>query len=293
MSQLTAIRLLDADEPSTPLLEAVQDLAEGRPNQSTYQVDPTSFRQVPNSPFAYWVSENIRRLFKELPPFEIDGRTANVGLQTSDDFRFIRAVWECPKNNLNSIWKLLAKGGEYSTFYSDVHLMVIWGNNGEMVKSWVASRYNNWSKHVQNINFYFCPGLTWTEATTKELSARVIPEDCIFSTSGPGAFMMKSSIFPVIALFHSKITSLLIKIQLGLAAEGRKHYSVGIINRIPFPVLEENSKKILGDSAKFSWSLKRKTDTVNLTSHAFYAPALSPGQFDSRRKNSNPSRVLS
>ena len=70
MSQLTAIRLLDADEPAAPLLKAVQDLATGHPNESTYQVNPTSFRQVPNAPFAYWVSDNIRHIFTKMPSFD-------------------------------------------------------------------------------------------------------------------------------------------------------------------------------------------------------------------------------
>jgi hypothetical protein len=65
-------------------------------NPVVYAVDPVSFRQVPGSPFAYWVSDHIRRLFTELPPFEGEGRTVRVGLQTSDDFRFVRTWWEVP-----------------------------------------------------------------------------------------------------------------------------------------------------------------------------------------------------
>ena len=72
--------------------------------------------------------------------------------------------------------------------------------------------------------------------------------------------------------------------QQGLADAGRKNYEVGIINRLPFPLLDEGSKTTLGDSAQSAWSLKRSTDTANQTSHAFYAPALSPGQFGSLNK---------
>ena len=111
-----------------------------------YTVDPASFWQVPGSPFAYWVSERIRRLFTELPPFEGEGRMVRVGLQTSDDFRFVRAWWEIEPGKIldgaNGLdwreeptafqaccrrrtfegkrWVPFAKGGEYSPYYADL-----------------------------------------------------------------------------------------------------------------------------------------------------------------------------
>jgi len=42
---------------------------------------------VPGPPFAYWVSDNVRALFKELPPFESNGRIAKQGLATANDLR--------------------------------------------------------------------------------------------------------------------------------------------------------------------------------------------------------------
>ncbi len=57
-------------------------------------MDPAAFAQVPDSPFAYWVSEALQQKFRDLPPFESEGLEVKVGLQTSDDFRFVRAWWE-------------------------------------------------------------------------------------------------------------------------------------------------------------------------------------------------------
>src|SRR6266508_2451044 len=96
-SKMTALflRLLPYDDEASALAEAVKAVREGRTlNPVVHTVDPVSFRQVPGSPFAYWVSERIRRLFTELPPFESEGRTVKQGLATADDFRFVRAWWE-------------------------------------------------------------------------------------------------------------------------------------------------------------------------------------------------------
>ena len=73
-------RLLDQKDKAAALSEAVDAVREGHMrNAVVHAVDPASFRQVPGSPFAYWVSDRLRRLFTELPPFEAEGRTAKRG----------------------------------------------------------------------------------------------------------------------------------------------------------------------------------------------------------------------
>ena len=74
-------RLLSHEDKAAALSEAVAAVSEGHAlNPVAHAVNPASFRQVPGSPFAYWVSERIRRLFTELAPFEGEGRTVKQGL---------------------------------------------------------------------------------------------------------------------------------------------------------------------------------------------------------------------
>lgn len=69
--------------------DAVSAVREGREaNTAVHAVDPASFRQVPGSPFAYWVSERVRRLFTELLPFEVEGRWVRSRAHGSNDFRY-------------------------------------------------------------------------------------------------------------------------------------------------------------------------------------------------------------
>ena len=100
MKDTLFIRLLHHEDKGTALAERISALGEGRADGDVYAVDPESFRQVPNTPFCYWVSERIRRLFQELPPFESEGRTVKQGLATADDFRFVRAWWEVPAERI-------------------------------------------------------------------------------------------------------------------------------------------------------------------------------------------------
>jgi len=86
------VRLLAEENKGAVLERTVQSVRAGDPdNGLVYRVEPAAFGEIPGSPFAYWASERVRQLFRELPPFESEGRTARVGLQTGDDFRFVRA----------------------------------------------------------------------------------------------------------------------------------------------------------------------------------------------------------
>lgn len=120
-------RLLETDDKGTALHQAIQQLAQKQPNSNTFAVEPESFQQVPGATFAYWVSEKLLKLFTDLFLFESSRRSVLVGLQTSDDFRFIRTFWECesPDGKPQTFFPL-AKGGGFSKFYSDIYLAVNW-----------------------------------------------------------------------------------------------------------------------------------------------------------------------
>jgi len=67
------LRVLDADDKGAALRAAIAD-SEVTQSKQRFEVDVTSFGAVPRSPFAYWISERLRRLFVELPSFEVSGR---------------------------------------------------------------------------------------------------------------------------------------------------------------------------------------------------------------------------
>ena len=79
------------------------------------------------------MSPSIRRLFTDLPQLEGSAAEARQGLATGDDFRFVRTFWEVDPMRIARTadetregrrWSPFAKGGEYSPYWSDVHLVV-------------------------------------------------------------------------------------------------------------------------------------------------------------------------
>src|ERR1700676_5638967 len=102
------IRLLNSDDKATDLRAAIRGISS---KAQIFDVGLESLRSIPGSPFAYWVSESLRRLFSSLPQFESGDRIARKGLTTSDDARYVRCWWEPELKSVDERWATYAKGG--------------------------------------------------------------------------------------------------------------------------------------------------------------------------------------
>ena len=256
----TFLRLLKAEDKEAALREAVGAVRSGGAGQDTvFSLEPGKFSQVPNSPFAYWVDDEIRELFTKFPPFESEGRTVRVGLQTGDDFRFVRAWWEVPaerrldagngpdwradlpafqawcrkSTHEGRYWAPFAKGGEYSPYYADIHLVVNWKDEGEEMKAFSGSV-------IRNESFYFRPGVTWSYRTHR-LCLQELPASTVISVRGSGAYLPRFSDFPIILAYGNTMTAdSLIKIAMGRG--GHPQFDQGDLKTLP--ILNRNISDI-------------------------------------------------
>ncbi len=287
MTDTIFFRLLDGVNRPSRLSGAIEELREGGETTDTYLAEPTSLRYVPGSPFAYWVSEGVRHKFAKLSPLGSDKRAVKQGLATADDFRFVRTQWEVKPQSIawdaegtarGNRWVAFAKGGEYSPYYSDVHLLVNWERNGEEIKGNRDTkgnvRSNVWMLRETESSYFFRPGLTWPRRTTSGISIRVLPAGCIFADKGPAAFSTSTNPLVLLALMNSRIFSALVALHMGAAHTAARSYEVGVIQRTPVPELPGNEAERLAALALRCVEIKRGFDTANETSHAFHLPAL-------------------
>ncbi len=204
--------------------------------------------------------------------------TAKQGLATADDFRFVRAWWEVDPETIGYSpedtrkgrgWVHFAKGGAFSPFYADVHLVVDWWENGQALRDFSNA-------YIRNKLWYFRPGLTWPNSTTSDLSVRVFPMACIFGHMGPSLFAWQDDglALSLLALLNSRAYMLLLGFSLGLATAGRRHYEVGLLQRTPIPHLGEEAREDLAALGKQGFHLQREADRADETTHVFTLPAL-------------------
>lgn len=270
MPETIFLRLLETEDKAAGLL-ALARQADSR----AYEVDTATFSGVPGSPFAYWVSSSIRGVFENTPAFGSDGRSIKQGLATADDFRFLRARFESHPRSLGSAWVEFSKGGKFSRYYSDIPLVLEWRDYGAILKAKVIAEHGHAGKRIYNEEYYFRPGLTWPRRTDG-LSFRVLPEGCIFGDKGPAAFVANDhpeALLALCSVVNSAPFSALVSLQLA-RTELAQSYEVGLIQQTPVPDLSPDDEALLAGLALTSWSLKRRLDTVNETSHALLLPAL-------------------
>ena len=270
------VRMLKDTDRANGLAEACASALAGDTDPRIFVVSPSDFEAIPGSPVAYWMSPSVRRLFGEYPSLEGHGAVVRQGLATGDDFRFVRAFWEVDPRRVGRTesevqlakrWVPFAKGGEYSPYWADVHLVVDWENNGERIRGYQGSR-------PQNVQHYFKPGLTWSLRTASAFSPRVLPAGCIFSNKGN--VVLSDEPLSLLPWLSSRAGHALLAVQMPAADEttsggASKSYEVGIVGRVPWP----EDVGIVSAAFGRAMALRRRAADQRLeTSRTFVAPSL-------------------
>ncbi|WP_345791765.1 hypothetical protein AAG895_09420 [Thauera sp. JM12B12] len=272
------IRAIEApvSEKASLLREAIRGASPAR-----FEASITTFGQIPRAPFAYWVSERVRHLFSDLASFASSGRTVKQGLATADDFRFLRLWSEVDPRGASERWFAFAKGGRLSPFYADLYLVVNWARNGLEIQNNLNERggvrSNVWMLRDTATNYFLRRGLTYPARPHSAGWFAAVPAGCLFGHNGPMAFVERGCELAWLALLNSRVFHFLVQLMMsrGHAGSGQTlTYEVGMIAATPIPLLNPGAANELAERALRSWSLKRRLDTSNETSHAFLLPAL-------------------
>jgi hypothetical protein len=302
-SRTMFLRLLEYSNKQEALSLTLQQLNSEISTSDAYCVDCQSFCQIPGTPFAYWISNHSRRLFQSMPRFQSEGRFVKQGLASGDDFRFVRLWWEVPANKIvtaplgaspeayrqqtfdDKDWVPFAKGGSYSPFYIDPHLLIRWSNNGQEIRDYVDCTTGKELSRYRGSDQYFKAGLTWPARPHRRGAFSHVPDGLIFSTTGTMVFLPREQHWAVCALLNSDayIGLLHLLMPRGSAEGGQTlKYEIGYVSSVPIPHLNESDTKQLARIAKSCYSIVRDFVAFHETSHVFRVPfTLSDGPCDS------------
>jgi SAM-dependent methyltransferase len=236
----TFIRLLKDSDREAGLVSAIQNDRTGTADHRLYRVKLSDLDAIPGAPIAYWMSPSLRALFSDLPSVEGTDVEVRVGLQTGDDFRFVRTSWEVDPRRIarsgsetreDRRWCPFAKGGEYSPYWADIHLVVDWDREGETLREFPGSV-------IRNAGYYFRPGLTWPVRTASGFGPRILPRACIFGHKGPA--VLASDAEALLAWLTSRPAAALMAASQPAGDEtssgtASKSYEVGLVQKLPWP----------------------------------------------------------
>jgi hypothetical protein len=217
------------------LKSAIAGVNSGKIANIVFRVDISEFSEFPNSPFAYWLSNSIRKNLQSYSTLEPTVAEVRVGLQTGDDPQFVRAIWEVdpadlyfcyyPTDGSNFVrfddpivqsffvrrdrgkmkWAFHVKAGASQPWYSPLTVVVDWENDGEALRNFRDEKGKLRSR-PQNLDFYFRPGFSWTRRAVR-LVPYVVPCNTIPTVSRYMAFPENGLEFTTVAYCASNVAT--------------------------------------------------------------------------------------
>ncbi|MBB3862675.1 hypothetical protein GGQ88_003977 [Novosphingobium hassiacum] len=201
------------------------------------------FADLPQSRLLIDAPQNVRDLLAHGPYFEPNAGTAREGMKTFDNERFIRLPWEVVGSAIGKgkKWHWLVKGGEFSFFYSEVHLLLNWANDGAELKEININLNGSTAQVRQASTFWGREGATYSKRSSG-FSARILPKDCIFTSNGP-AILPLNDTDPLYLL--GWLNSRPIRALTHLNAGAFDSYSTGALKRLPWKAPDSSQKERL------------------------------------------------
>lgn len=232
-----------------------------------YETDQSNFSNIPGSPVAYWVSEQIFTDFQksislgEYTPtkkgldtgennkflrywFEVSKNTFGVGFDSSDSFSFAKMKW-APHD----------KGGDFRRWYGNKDWVINWEDNG--------FELHNSKANLRSERYYFRVAITWCSLSSGKISFRLSDYGAISNTAGSSLYPNKKDFCYLLALLNSSVTQYLLDI-----VSPTLNYSAGPVSLIPL-LLSDNKaissfaaqnvelSRFDWDSYETSWDFKR------------------------------------
>lgn len=241
--------------------------------EETYTLDPAAFAQIPGSPFAYWVGEDLRAQFRTLPSFEPVFGAARTGLQSlGADEIFIRTWWEVPAQRIgrSERWVPFAKGGRSTRWWADVYLVTEWENDGDRQKTYALEKYRSVTRKIVGMADYYRLGLTYTSYTNKGFHVRILPADCIFSLAGSAIFPRDTKdVLWILALMNSSLLEYCLRLMTD-----RRKWEPGYVKALPISEPTATVAAKLRHLVTTAVELGRQLECGDETTHLFCLPSL-------------------
>lgn len=233
-----------------------------------FKFDQKNFRNIPNSPIAYWLSEDLIKTFEQKTILdEVDVKS---GLSTTDNESFLRYWFEVDYKRIgfnfssvnqtllktNKKWFPYNKGGAYKKWYGNRDYIVNWEENGRDIK--VAAKGASGGRIV-NPEYYFKESITWSSISSGDISVRYSEEGFIFDSKGTSCFS-EDSLEYTLGFINSKIAMLYFKILCPTL-----DYTPGSVGKAPLIIetkYKEEIEKIVSNNiaiAKLEWNSYEKS----------------------------------
>jgi len=262
----------DAESKQNRFETALAKTTTGKNDTIVFRYHQCEFDSIPRTPWAYWIPERVRDLFKNNIPLN-NSASPVVGCFTCDNRRFLRFWWEVGSQHItfgarnveeglhaNKKWFPYMKGGGFQRWDGNQEYIINFSNNGREIRERRLKGGQSYSLPGQD--YYFRLGVTWTDLTSNRFSGRISPGGFIFDVSGSSVFPEDIEFF--VGVMNSILAHFLLKI-----INPTVHVQTGDLARLPLPSTKSQSLCI---HVKKCIEIAKSFSTIEETTFDFIAP---------------------
>lgn len=239
--------------------------------KNRYGIVPAeNFKEILGCPIAYWVNDNLAKIFRDSKKLSDYGVTRR-GLQTGNSEKFIRNWYEVNSKSLflenkpyelsissNYKWFPFNSGGSYRKWYGNIIDIVDWQYNGKNIKE-------TGKAIIPSEDKYFSRCISWNKVTSGKFSVRYQRQGIIQGDASPFFYTEeKSELLYILGLLNSSVIKEVMRVL-----SPTLNFEVGNIAKVPVvtsknkrkieQIVSENIEiaKLEWDSFEISWDFRR------------------------------------
>lgn len=235
-------------------LEALSDIVSGNENKHVYLLPQDKLKNIKSWPFIYWISDEFREKFGNLMLDDV--AKIKQGIATTNNNRFCRFWWEIKGSQ--QLYYPYSKGGPYNKWEGNLWLYINWEKT--------SVNYIEKRGRLQNKNFYFKEGVTYSGSGSKGTSFRIFPKDCLFDVGGSCIFPTEkySNRFYLLAFLNSNLC-----FYIADCLNPTVNTQVGDMQRVPFVIPSNKEEGIITNKSKQNIQIKEFIHSFSIVEKNF------------------------
>jgi hypothetical protein len=202
-----------------------------------FEFDVEGFAAIGGEPIVYWWPNEFLRRYAEAPKLG-ELAPARFGVNTGDNGRFVRKIWEIRRPTLVRLnepienvvrgevhWAPYIKGSAGREWIDPVSDVVTWASDGLQLKVSVDHNFGNIAWKIPNESFYFGAGVAFAKIGA-QFSARAHRVRSVIDNAGSSVY--PADVATTVCLLNSSITRWVLS-----SLNPSVNFTVGDVNRLP------------------------------------------------------------
>ena len=177
-------------------------------DENNFIMKQCKFIKIPGNSIAYWVSDKFIDTFeKGICIDDISGHTGSQN-KTADNEKYLRYFWEVSNEHvgIDNKWIFYAKGGDFKKYYGNLEHVVDWSEDARNFYK------NNPTSNLLDEKYWYQEGITYTKISSKGVSFRYLPKNCVFDMGGPSICYLGDNLLYILGLLNSNLANFYLNI---------------------------------------------------------------------------------